>query len=342
MKTLVTGATGLVGSHVVRKLIAGGHAVRVLVRSRSKLDNLEGLEIEKAEGDVTSKESLRAAVEGCEALCHTAGVASWSPVDATRVHVVNVEGTRNALEAALEHKLRRVVVTASVAVIGGTAQPEILTEDSPWSPAAVSAAYSASKRAGLMVALQIARKGLPVVCVSPALVLGPGDIYASSSTIALAVARRRMSAYVEGGISVVDVRDVAHGHVAALERGTPGEHYLLGGENLTMTTFMARIAALAGVPLPRRVPFSLAWPVAAMADLRARFTGRRQPLSLDLLRASSLYTFVSSAKAERELGYRYRSAETSLRDTLRYFLARGRLKATTPELRRLADEDGAV
>jgi dihydroflavonol-4-reductase len=175
--------------------------------------------------------------------------------------------------------------------------------------------------------------------VRPAVVLGPGDIYGSSATTFLALARGTIPAYVEGGASFCDVRDVARAHVAALERGRAGETYIAGGENIAVRDLVARVAAVTGVPPPRRMPYIVAYAVAAASELAARALGRRSEISRQLVRASALYTFVSSQKAATELGYRTRPFEESLRDTLRWFIERGRLRPTTPELRALASGD---
>jgi dihydroflavonol-4-reductase len=172
--------------------------------------------------------------------------------------------------------------------------------------------------------------------VRPSYVLGPGDVHGSSASTVLALARRRIPAYVEGGASLCDVRDVAAGHAEALERGRAGEVYLLGGHNVAMTGFIPRVCALAGVPAPPKVPVAVAWAAAAGQELAAKLRGRRSSMTRDLVRGAALYTYVSSAKAERELGYRIRPLDEMILDTLRDFVRRGRLQTTTPELLTLA------
>ncbi|MHC4828885.1 MAG: NAD-dependent epimerase/dehydratase family protein [Planctomycetota bacterium] len=337
MRVFLTGATGLVGSSVARALIAAGHEVRVLVRETSSLENLTELGVELARGDVTDAESLAAGIAGCDAVVHTAGVMSWSPLQSELMHRVNVEGVTNVLGAAKKTGVRRAVVTASVVAVGGTDRPEVLDETATWDLDRVGVPYLTSKRRGQEAALAMAGDDLEVVCVNPSFVLGPGDIYASSASIVLDTVQGKMPAYVEGGTSCVDVRDVAARHVAALEKGRPGERYILGGENVTMTEFMQRIAVVAGVKSPRRVPYWLASVPAWFGDRKAKRTGKPQPVGRNLLRASALYTMVSSNKAREELGYRPRGLDESLRDTLRYFMQKGRLEPTTPELKALAE-----
>jgi dihydroflavonol-4-reductase len=171
----------------------------------------------------------------------------------------------------------------------------------------------------------------------PGYVLGPGDIYRSSATTILAMARGKLPAFVEGGASFCDVRDVAAAHVEALARGGAGQVYIAAGHNLRLSELGAKVSALSGVPAPRKVPYPVAWTAALAAEIAGRLTGRAPDISRQLVAAGALFTFVSSEKASRELGYRIRPIEDSLRDTLRFFLANGRLRPTTPELRALAE-----
>lgn len=341
MKVLVTGATGFLGSWVTRELLARGHEVRALVRERSNRANLLGLPVELALGDALDRKSVRSALEGCEAVVHTAGIAHFLPGETKRMYAVNVDSVGIVLEAALERGVRRAVVTSSVAAMGGTPEPRILDEESPSTAQASGIDYLISKYLGERKAMELARQGLPVVAVRPAVVLGPGDIYRSSATTFAALARRKIPVYVSGGACFCDVRDVARGHAEALERGKPGEAYILGGQNLEIGEMVKIVGRVAGVRPPRRVPYGVAYAVSAALELFARATGVRADLSRQLVKASHLYTFVSSAKAERELGYRSRPFEESLRDTLRFFLSNGRLKPATPELRALAESDSA-
>jgi dihydroflavonol-4-reductase len=172
--------------------------------------------------------------------------------------------------------------------------------------------------------------------VRPSFVLGPGDIYLSSASIVVALARQKMPVYVKGGASFCDVRDVARGHVEALERGRVGETYILGGHNLTTDEMLGRVCRMAGVPTPQRVPYALASAAIKLMGLRRALGGPAPSVNPELLRASALYTFVTSAKAQRELGYTIRPFEDSVRDTLRWFVKAGVLRATTPELKALA------
>ncbi len=335
MRVLVTGATGLVGSAVARELLARGHAVRALARPTSDLSNLDGTGVEVVRGDVLDLASVRAALAGCEAVVHSAGVARMG-VSGGGMYEVNVRGVEVVLGAALDAGVSRAVLTSSSSVLGGTRRPAVIEESTPSNAASLGIDYFDSKVAGERAALALRERGLPLVVVRPSFVLGPGDIHRSSASIVVGLARRRVPAYVEGGASFCDVRDVAAGHAVALERGRPGDAYLLGGHNLTMSEMMARVCAAAGVPRPGRLPLFVALSLAAASEVRRRITGSRPRMTRALVRAAALYTYVSSAKAERELGYSIRPFDDMVRDTLRFAIARGNLTPETPELRAIA------
>jgi dihydroflavonol-4-reductase len=342
MRVLVTGAAGLVGGAVVRELMARGHAVRALVRPTADLANLDGSGAELARGDVLDRGSVVTALTGCDAVVHAAGVATMGEAERARLLPVNAGGVEVVLGAALELGLSRAVLTSSTAALGGSKVPRVADEDTTSSAETVGIDYFVSKKRGEEVAFDLAARGLPVVVVRPAFVLGPGDVYGSSSSIVLQLARRRVPAYVQGGASFCDVRDVARGHVEALLHGRPGEAYILGGHNLTMDEFVERVCRLAGVPPPPRVPYRLALLATRAQRLLSRVGGPPPAASDDLLAASRLYTFVTSARAQRELGYTLRPVEESIRDTLRWYVERGALRPETPELKALAAADRAA
>lgn len=320
MKVLLTGATGFLGSWIARELVGAHHDVRALLRPTADTQNIADLPLDRVPGDLLDPHSVRRALEGCDAVVHTAGATSFLPKDRLNLQRVNVEGTRVVLANALAARVKRAVYTSSVAALGGTRTPRVMDEDHPGDvPPEQAAAYMASKRAGEAVATDLARQGLPVVILSPAVVLGPGDIYRSSTAPVLAIARGRLPGYVPGGAAFTDVRDVARAHLAALDRGTPGERYILGGSNLDIGEYVTRVARIAGVKPPRRIPYPLAWLVALLHE----WTGGT--LSRDLIRASALFTWVSSEKACRDLGYATRPFDDSVRDTLRFFVDMGKL-----------------
>lgn len=338
MRVLVTGATGLVGGAVVKELLARGHRVRALVRPTADLVHLEGTGVELAPGDVLDRPSVERALEGQDAVVHSAGIATIGGTDRARLFAVNAGGVEVVLGAALAAGVSRAVLTSSTAVLGGATVPRVADEETTSSAETIGLDYFVSKLRGEEVALDLAARGLPVTVVRPAYVLGPGDVYGSSAAVVLALARRAIPAYVQGGASFCDVRDVARGHAEALGRGRPGETYILGGQNLTMDELVGRVCRLAGVAPPLRVPYAAARVAARALRLLEALGGPKAPVSEDLLAASRLYTFVTSAKAQRELGYTIRPVEDSVRDTLRWYLARGKLRPETPELRALAAE----
>lgn len=335
MRVLVTGATGLLGTEIVRELLLRGHAVRALVRPSSPIGGLEGTPVEIARGDVLDPASVRAALADREAVVHTAGIPRIG-ADPRQTFAVNAHGVEVVLEAALQAGVARAVLTSSTAVMGGSRAPEVADESTPGNAEALGIDYFVSKLRGERAAKALAGRGLPLVVVRPSFVLGPGDTHGSSAATVVAIAKGRIPGWVEGGASFCDVRDVARGHVEALARGRPGEVYILGGHNLRMSEFMARACAAAGVPRPPRVRFVAALGAAALQEAWAKLAGRRPATTRDLVRSAALYTWVSSAKAERELGYAIRPLDEMLVDTLRFALASGRLKAETGALRAIA------
>lgn len=340
MKVLVTGATGLIGSWVVRSLLERGHTVRVLVRKTSSLANLEGLPIERFEGDVMDRASVRTALEGCEGVIHTAGVAHFLPGDEERMYAVNVESVDIVLGQALELGVKRAVLTASTAVMGGSVTPRIADESTPSNAEELGIDYFISKARGEQRALALAQKGLDVCTLRPVVCMGPGDIYNSSATTFKAIAAGQLPLYVKGGASFCDVREVAVAHVAALEKGRRGESYILGGHNLEIGEMMRRVATMAGTPVPKAVPYPIALVSGVVNEWVAKLRGKAPDMSVQLVKASRLYTWVKSDKAIAELDYTIRDFDTSLRETLQFFLKQGRLKPKTPQLKKLLEEAG--
>jgi dihydroflavonol-4-reductase len=334
-RVLLTGATGLVGKGVARELAARGLPLRIYARPTSDVSALPaGAEVVR--GALSDPAALRAALEGVSALVHVAGVPTIGTHSYEELAAVNVAGVEQVLAAARDAGVRRAVITSSSSVLGGTRTPEVRDEAAASNAEALGIGYFVSKLRGERAALAAGGRGLEVVVVRPSYVLGPGDVHGSSASTVIALARRRIPGWVDGGASFCDVRDVAHGHAEALLRGRAGEVYHLGGHDLPMSAFIPRTCALAGVRPPPRVPYAVAWANAGLQELAARAAGRRPKITRELVRAASLYTYVSSEKARRELGYRIRPFEEMVEDTLADAIARGRLEATTPELRALA------
>jgi dihydroflavonol-4-reductase len=326
--SLVTGATGFVGSAVARALLARGRRVRVLARPNSDRRNLAGLAVEIAEGAMEDPRSLARAVAGCRYVYHVAAdYRIWVP-DPAPMFRANVDGTRDLLTAALEAGAERVVYTSSVATLGlvpgGSA-----TEETPSSVDDMIGPYKRSKFAAEQVARGLAReRGLPVVIVNPSTPVGPGDIKPTpTGRLIVEAARGQMPAFVDTGLNIVHVDDVAEGHLAAAENGRIGERYILGGENMALAEILAEVAQAVGRRPPRlRVPHSVLFPVAVGAELAARITGRDPFVTLDGVRMSRKKMYFSSEKASRELGYRSRPAREAIADAVGWFRDNGYLQ----------------
>lgn len=326
-RVFVTGGTGFVGSAVVRALIARGFAVRALVRRGSATGNLAGLDCEIAEGDMMDGASLSSAMHGVRFVFHVAAdYRLWAP-DPSEIVRHNVEGTRAVMKLALQARVERVVYTSSVAVlrpVPGRAADEM----SRMPENEAIGAYKKSKIAAhALVESLVAHDGLPAVIVSPSTPIGPRDIKPTpTGQIIVNAARGKMPAYVDTGLNLVHVDDVAAGHLLALERGKPGAHYILGGQDVTLGSMLASIANASGRRPPRfQLPRAPIYPLAVAAELAARVTGRTPFLTLDGLRMSKYHMYFSSAKAERELGYRARSYERGVRDAIAWFRDAGYL-----------------
>jgi dihydroflavonol-4-reductase len=326
--SLVTGATGFVGSAVARALLARGHPVRVLARPNSDRRNLAGLAVEIAEGAMEDPRSLARAVAGCRYVYHVAAdYRIWVP-DPAPMFRANVDGTRDLLTAALEAGAERVVYTSSVATLGLVAGGSA-DEETPSRLDDMIGPYKRSKFAAEEVARGLAReRGVPVVIVNPSTPVGPGDIKPTpTGRLIVEAARGQMPAFVDTGLNIVHVDDVAEGHLAAAEKGRIGERYILGGENLALAEILAGVAQAVGRRPPwLRVPHSVLFPVAIGAELAARVTGRDPFVTLDGVRMSRKKMYFSSEKASRELGYTSRPAREAIADAVSWFGANGYLK----------------
>src|SRR5262245_55901654 len=252
MKTLVTGGTGFVGLHVVRELARRGDDLRLLVREQSNLEPLEGIEYERALGDVTDRDAVRKAMKGIERVFHVAGTTSMQSRARDRVFEVNVEGTRNVMEEALSAGVLRAVLTSSSSAVGAAKPGETIDESQPFTVGRLGITYINSKHEAELVSMRVAAKGLPLVIVNPSFVLGPDDPNPSGTSNALVrrLLLRRIPGYLDGAINIVDIRDVAKGHLLAEEHGEEGERYLLTGRNFTLQRLFADLSRIADVPAP--------------------------------------------------------------------------------------------
>ena len=341
MKVLLTGATGFLGSEIARQLVAAGHDVRVTVRKTSKLDGLAGLAVEKVEADINDREAILRALDGCEAVIHTAANVSMRKRDTASIFKSNVEGAKTVLGAALEKGVKRAVYTSSIAAIGATAEPVLQDEGSPWDCGWTGQQYTIAKKRAEEAVEELARKGLPVVIVNPGTILGPGDVYQSSTRLLREFVSGRVKYVTSGGTSFCDVREVAAAHVAALTRGKVGERYILGGQNFSYLECFETTASLAGLEKPGRVPYPIAWLVGFVSEALSRVVEHSfEDANLAVIRFGTLYGYCDVRKAQKELGYTVRPFEETVRDTLIDHVRRGIVAASTPELVALKN-DGA-
>jgi dihydroflavonol-4-reductase len=326
--SLVTGATGFIGSAVARTLLRRGYRVRALARPNSDRRNLANLSVEIAEGSLEDAASLARAVAGCRYVYHVAAdYRIWVP-DPASMFRANVVGTRDLLTAALEAGVERVVYTSSVATLGLVPEGSA-DEETPSSVEDMIGPYKRSKFEAEEVVRGLAQeRGLPVVIVNPSTPLGPGDIKPTpTGRIILQAARGQMPAYVDTGLNIVHVDDVAEGHLVAAEKGRIGQRYILGGENMSLAEILAEVAQAVGIRPPRlRLPHSVLFPVAVGAELAARVTGREPFLTLDGVRMSRKKMYFTSEKASREFGYRPRPGREAIADAVSWFRAIGYLK----------------
>jgi dihydroflavonol-4-reductase len=318
-KTLVTGGTGFVGLHLVRELARRGDELRLLVREGANTAPLAGIEWERATGDVTDRDSVRSAMKDVERVFHVAGTTSMRTRDRIRVFQVNVEGTRNVFEEALRAGAERAVLTSSSSAVGAAKPGETIDEDHPFTVGRLGIAYINSKHDAELVAMRTAAKGLPVVIVNPSFVLGPDDPNPSGTSNALIrrLLLRRIPGYVDGAINIVDVRDVARGHVLADERGEDGERYLLTGRNFTLQRLFADLSRIAGVPTP---PIRMHGRLVVMGVESMEFLGVRLPTSADEVRSGTQWFTYRNEKAREKLGWEPRPHEETLEDAVRWQL----------------------
>lgn len=322
---VVTGATGHIGNVLVRELLSRGVEVRALIPPFDDTTSLEGVAVERVEGDILAPGSLVAAFRGADVVYHLAGMVSILPGQGQRLHRVNVEGTRNVVAACFEAGVPRLVYTSSVHALGVPPPGAVVDEGLGFDPQRAMGDYDRSKALATLEVLDGVGQGLDAVIVCPTGVIGPYDYRVSEmGQLLLDFARGRIRAYIEGAYDFVDVRDVATGHVLAVERGRSGESYILSGERVTVRDLMLLLEGELGVAAPRsRVPTLLARFAAIFTPLYQRLTGQRPLFTEYSIRTLSSDCIVNSEKARRELGYHPRPIRESIIDAIRWFRERG-------------------
>ena len=326
MLAFVTGATGFLGSHVARVLGEQGARLRLLVRASSNLKNLQGLDADTVTGDLRDPDSLEKALAGCDTVFHVAADYRLWVRDPQQMYRANVDGTRALLDAARKNAVRRVVYTSSVATIGFTSNGHTADEDSPVSLDDMIGHYKRSKFIAEQIALDAGRSGMHVVTVNPTTPVGEQDVKPTpTGRIVLDFLKRKFPAYVETGLNLVDVRQCARGHVSALEHGKSGERYILGGENLTLKQILDKLAAITGLPSPKvKLPYIFAFATGVIDEtITGRMLNKEPRATVDAVRMGKKMMFATSAKAERELGWRIVPVDDALRRAVVWFRDNG-------------------
>jgi dihydroflavonol-4-reductase len=328
MRALVTGATGFVGAAVARALLQGQWQVRTLVRKGSDRRNLHHLAVETVEGDLADRASLDRALVDCQGLFHVAADYRLGAREPEQLYRTNVEGTRNILNASRHAGVARVVYTSSVATIGIPADGSPGREDTPVAVTDMIGHYKRSKYLAEEVAREAARSGMSVVIVNPSTPIGPGDVKPTpTGQMVLDAAAGRMPAYVDTGLNIVHVDDVAAGHLLAFHRGRDGERYILGGQDMTLREILVEIAQLVGRKPPRvRLPGAAVLPIAYIAEAVARITGGTTRITVEGVRMARKRMFFSSDKAARELGYQWQAPTKAFEDAVSWLREQGFLR----------------
>ncbi|MGB8542211.1 MAG: hopanoid-associated sugar epimerase [Candidatus Acidiferrales bacterium] len=329
MITLVTGATGFIGSHVARQLVNAGQAVRVLVRPNSNLKALAGLQVEYVEGDLREQKSLELALKGIARVFHVAAdYRLWTPRP-EEIYEINVQGTRNLFNAAGHVGIERIVYTSTVATIAVPRHGALPNEGIQAALDEMIGNYKRSKFLAEQVAVEAASAGMPVVIVNPTAPVGPWDWKPTpTGRIILDFLKGKMPAYVDTGLNVAPVEDIAAGHLLAADKGRAGQRYILGGRNMTLKQILDALSAITGRPAPRlRLPHAVALAAGYADQLFSRLAGREPQIPVEGVKMSRHRMFVESDKAERELGYRLTSVEAALERAVSWYQQHGYLDA---------------
>ena len=322
MKTLVTGATGFLGSALVRELLKDGRTVKVLSRAEADTRNIDGLDVEVAQGDLRNKKSLRGALADCNVLYHAAAYYSFWDRDKRLIYDINVQGTRNILEASLESGLGKVVYTSTVGCIGLTKDRTPANEDTPFDPSTLSNDYKRSKYQAENVAREFHGKGLPVVIVNPSTPVGPRDIKPTpTGKIILDFLNRKMPAYLDTGLNLIDVGDCARGHLLAEEKGKTGERYILGNRDMSLHEILLVLETITGLKAPTiKMPYWVAYTAGWVCETISDYcTGRPPMVPLAGVKMARYHMYFDSSKAVRQLGLPQNPVENSLGNAVHWF-----------------------
>ena len=332
MKTLITGAAGFVGAAVLRELLKKGHKVKALVRQSSVLDNLKNLDVEIVQGDLKDRSSLKRCLKDCKYLFHVAAdYRLWVPKP-EEIYQNNVIGTENLMEEALNSEIEKVIYTSSVAVLGKPINGDIANEKTPVNKDQMIGHYKKSKFIAEEKVKELYKtRRLPVVIVNPAAPVGPRDIKPTpTGKMILDAAMKKIPAYLDTGLNIVHVEDVAKGHLQAFKKGKFGERYILGGENMTFKEILEMIANLCGHSPPKiQLPKKPLYPIGYLFEIFARLFNLKNPmLTVDMIRMAEKKMFFSSEKAKKELSYTYKSAKIALKDAIQWFIDNGYCRNT--------------
>ena len=332
MKTLITGAAGFVGAAVLRELLKKGHKVKALVRQSSVLDNLKNLDVEIVQGDLKDRSSLKKSLKDCKYLFHVAAdYRLWVPKP-EEIYQNNVTGTENLMEEALNSEIEKVIYTSSVAVLGKPINGDIANEKTPVNKDQMIGHYKKSKFIAEEKVKELYKtRRLPVVIVNPAAPVGPRDIKPTpTGKMILDAAMKKIPAYLDTGLNIVHVEDVAKGHLQAFNKGKFGERYILGGENMTFKEILEMIANLCGHSPPKiQLPKKPLYPIGYLFEIFARLFNLKNPmLTVDMIRMAEKKMFFSSEKAKKELNYKYKSAKIALKDAIQWFIDNGYCRNT--------------
>lgn len=328
MKKLVTGATGFIGSAIVRELIRDGEDIRVLVRKTSNTRNIDNLDIERAYGDIRDGDSMRKALKGCDTLYYTAAhFAHWTP-DKKLPYEINVEGTKTSLNAALDAGVERVVYTSTNNTMGAHGADIPANESAEFNHQDTGDNYSMSKYLGEIEAKKFVAKGLPIVIVNPTIVIGAHDIKPTpSGKMIIDIANKDMPGYIEGGVNIIDVEDVARGHILAAKKGRVGERYLFGNENMSVSDYFRLISEVAGVKPPKiKIPYYLAIALGYMFELGAYITKKPPVTTASEVKIGRKYEFYDCSKAVKELGLPQTPIRASIERAVNWFKENGYIR----------------